>query len=282
MNKMTADMLNDNYCDFFAVMEQALAPEERQFEILKTDNSNGLSFLRFRSCMQSFTKRNRNARLWPARFMKPMMQTKEILELLRAGGVPGENGHPVPDTGAVTMERILTINPNNLSHIVKQYDWEGDNKVFAIVETLDEGPGSPGYKFMRNILQGIKPAFSTRSIVPQRKNPDGTIDVTGIGRFVCHDRVFVPSHDDAYIDESIPIKNIITKSKFEACMESYVSFVVEKSDKVNIITDGLGAAMESATMDRNGMLSVPIEGGRALLYPENKYRKEFKDFIKTL
>lgn len=282
MEKSTITMTADNYLDFYAVMEQALTPDEQKFEILKMVEKNGLSFLRFRACLQTYGTRNRNARLWPGKFMKQMRNTPEINEMLRAGGVPGENGHPVPTTGEVTMERILTIDPNNISHIVKAYEWEGENKVSGIVETLDEGPGSPGFKFMRNMLQGIKPAFSTRSIVPQRKNPDGTIDVTGIGRFVCDDRVFLPSHKEAYLDESVPVKNIITQSKFETVMESYTGFIIDRSEKVKTITDGLSPALESASLDKNGMLMVPIEGGRIFLYPETKYRNEFKDYIKGL
>jgi hypothetical protein len=275
-------MLDDKFSDFCIVVEQA-SPNEK-IEILDMkDNPNGLSYLRFRACLQSFIKRNRNNRLWQSGYMKIMMSTPEIRELLNAGGVPGENGHPIPAVGQVTMERILTIDPNNLAHITKEYQWErDDSKVYGIIETLDEGPGSAGYKFMKNILQGMDPSFSTRSIIPQRKNRDGTIDVTGVGRFVTHDRVILPSHEDAYIDKSIPVQNIVSKSKFETVMESYVSFVVDKSDKVNRIIDTMSPAVESATIDKTGMVSVPTKSGIALIYPESKYRNELKDFMKSL
>lgn len=279
---MNNNALNDKFNDFFVVIEQT-SPRDQKIEILDMKDGNGLSYLKFRACLQSFTKRNRNGRLWQSGYMKKMMTTREIQELLAAGGVPGENGHPVPDSGEVTVERILTINPNNLSHLIKSYEWErDDSRVYGIIETLDEGPGSAGYKFMKNILQGMIPSFSARSIVPQRKNPDGTIDVTGVGRYVTSDRVILPSHDDAYLDKAVPIKNIITKSKFETVMESFVSYVVDKSDKVNRIVDGLDPAMESVTMDKTGMMSIKTNIGTALIFPESKYRNELKDFMKSL
>jgi hypothetical protein len=274
-------MLDDKFSDFFIVVEQT-SPGDK-IEILKMEEVNGLSYLRFRATLQSFTKRNRNRRLWFSKYMKIMMNAPEVLELVNAGGVPGENGHPVPATGEVTIERILTIDPNNLSHIIKSFEWErDDSKVHGIIETLDEGPGSAGIKFMRNILQGMDPSFSTRSVIPQRKNPDGTIDQTGVGRYVTSDRVILPSHDDAYIDKSIPVKNIITKPKFETVMESFVSFVVNKSDKVNRIIDGMSPVIESAYIDKTGMLSIPTPSGNALIFPETKYRNDLKDFMKSL
>lgn len=288
MDQAFGTYLEDNYNDYFVVIESDIPEEYKKLEILDDVKKNGLNFLRFRSTLQTFGKRNRNTRLWPGgkgqeNYMKKMMSTKEVNELFKnCGGVPGENGHPVPATGQVTVERILTIDPNNLSHIVKQFIWNSDDsQVDGIVETLDEGEGTPGNKFMKNILQGLGASFSVRSVVPQRKNPNGTIDVTGIGRYVCHDRVFVPSHEEAYMDKSIPIKNIVTKSKFETVMESFTSFVVDHSEKTKHILNGMEPVMESITMNPlTGMITAPVDGGKILLYPEAKYRNELADFYK--
>lgn len=274
---------DDNYDDFTIVIESATEPQKPEI-IHEEKGSNGdLSFLRFKARLQSFTKRNRNRRLWLAKFTRPMFEAKEVKELLAAGGVPGESGHPVPDTGQPTIERILTIDPLRVSHVIREYQWPTDTLVDGIVETADEGPGTPGYRFMRNIMQGFPVSFSTRSIIPQVKNPDGTIDQTGIGRYVTSDRVYLPGHDDAYIDKSFPVKNICKKSTFETMMESFVSFTVEKSDRVNRIVDGMDPVMEQASIDRNGVFTIPIRGiGSVIVAPENKYRKEFADFMGTL
>jgi hypothetical protein len=94
--------------------------------------------------------------------------------------------------------------------------------------------------------------------------------------------VFLPSHKEAYIDKSIPVKNVCNANKFETVMESYVSFVADRSDKINKIVDGMQPAMESASMDKNGMMSIPTSEGIVCAYPELKYRREFADIMKNL
>ena len=65
-------------------------------------------------------------------------------------------------------------------------------------------------------------------------------------------------------------------------MESFVSYVFERSDKVKCIVDTMHPALESATMDKNGMVSVKTDYGTAMIYPENKYRQEFADAMKSM
>ena len=123
MNKFTVD----NYLDYSVVIESNTEPNQG-FEILKDGKTkDGLNFLRFKSCLQTFGNRNRNRRLWLSRWMRPMINAPEVQELIREGGVPGEAGHPVPPSGPVTMERILTIDPNNISHVIKEFNWVTDN-----------------------------------------------------------------------------------------------------------------------------------------------------------
>ena len=278
---MDNKFMRDNYLDYSIVIESQTEPNTG-FEIIKEGiTKDGLSYLRFKSCLQTFGARNRNRRLWLSKWMRPMIAAPEVQELIRNGGVPGEAGHPVPATDDVTMERVLTIDPNNISHVIKEFIWVDDNRMDGIIETIDDGNG-PGDKFKRNIIQGLPVSFSTRSIIPQRKNADGTIDQTGPGRYVTSDRVFIPSHKEAYIDKSIPVKNVCQQNHFETVMESFVSYVVDKSDKVNRIVDGMAPAMESATMSKNGIVTIPTAEGIVGIYPESKYRREFADIMKSL
>lgn len=270
----------ENFSDFFAVCESAVEPNYG-FEIIKEEKRNGVNFLRFRTCLQTFDGRNRNRRLWISRFMQIMLKAKEVLELLREGGVPGENGHPIPTTGKVTVERILTIDPNKVSHIIKSFEWPSENKLYGIVETADDGNG-PGDKFRRNILQGFPVSFSTRSLIPQRKNPDGSIDQLGPGRYVTSDRVYVPSHEHAYIDKSVPVKEICKQSTFETVMESFASFTYNHSDKIQNITDGMNIALESATMTQEGLFTMKTNQGQIFISPETKHRQDFLDALQSV
>ena len=276
------NIYNDNYLDYYVVMEQT-SPESNKIQMIDDGSKNGLNFLRFSTCLQSFNGLNRNRRMWKADQVRQMANDRPVQELIEKGSFVGEAGHPVPMDGKVTLERILTIDPLRCSHRIISLSWPKPNEIHGVIETLDEGPGSPGDRFKRNIMQGIIPAFSLRSLVPQRKEADGSTTVIGPGRMITYDRVYLPSHQEAYMDVEIPVKQIITKPKFETVMESYCSFVTSHSDKVRRIVDDLEPAMESACIDeKSNMISIPTTEGRIFVAPEIKYRKEiqgiFNDF----
>lgn len=270
-----------NYFDYYIVMEET-TPAESKIEILSDKGSSGnLNFLRFTSVMQTFNGRNRNRRLWRSRFVKDMLASSECQEMLRKGW-PGENGHPILQFKAEpSLERILTIDPNNISHKMCSFEWVGDTVLKAVIETLDDIDG-PGAKFARHIMQGLEPAFSCRAVVPQRKNPDGSSDVIGSGRLVTYDRIFLPSHKEAYRDIDVPVKNVVKKPQFDVLMESAISFTLSKSDKVNYIIDNFDPVLESTSFDINGTLSMKTGEGTVIINPEKKIRDEIKDFMKTL
>lgn len=268
------NMYDDNFLDFYVVLEQT-SPENNKIEMIDDGSRNGLNYLRFSTCLQSFKGLNRNRRLWKAEQVRQMANDRPVQELIEKGSFVGEAGHPVPMDGKVTIERILTIDPLRCSHRIVSLSWPKNDELHGVVETLDEGPGSPGDRLRRNLLQGVIPAFSLRSLVPQRKEADGSTTVTGPGRLVTYDRVYLPSHAEAYMDVEIPVKQIITKPKFETVMESYCDFVTAHSDKVRRVVDDLEPAMEAASIDeKTNMLSIPTAEGRIFVAPEAKYRKE--------
>ena len=277
------------YYDFYAVVESSLDPEirEKSFEITgEGKRTNGeLSFLRYKGCMMTVGKRNRNRRLWTKQILDIMMTAPHIVEQLRhAGGLPGENGHPIPPTGQVTMERLVTIDPNNLAILMKDWWWEGD-KLMATVETLDQGEGTPGNRLMLNMMQGIIPAHSARTLVPQKRNADGTIDVTGPGRMVCFDRVHGPSCEEAYMDISVPVTNIVKKTEFDTAMENFTAYVYEHSENVKRVLDNLQPAMESAVITPDGYFSADTkENGRVFIPVKRNVniRADIADFMRGL
>lgn len=287
---------------FYAVMEQT-TPEGAKAEIVhEGKGSNGeLNFLRFRQVLQSFGHRNRNKRLWLASHIRDSLLNPWVQQHLKdKGGLPGENGHPIsPIADAkISMERLVTIDPNNICLLLKDYEFQGEDLLFGTIETIDDGNG-PGNRLMRNILQGMEPAVSCRSLVPQKKNPDGTTDVVGPGRLICYDRVFVPSHEEAFRDESVPISNVVKENNLKAAYESmitdsdFTNWAVEVSDSAKYILDGLTPALESAAIDvKSEMISVglntkPDEDGfrmsRAFIpYRNNrKVMNAVRDFMKS-
>lgn len=271
--------------DFCVLMESVSEPfieiiEDRHD---KSKTSDSVTFLRFRSKMQSFGKRTLNGRSWPVNIVRQMMNAPIPTRMLtQKGGIPGEAGHPVPSTGKVTVERIMTIDPERINFIAKKYEWDGDKAVYGILETIDDGPSGPGRKLRNRILQGIMPSFSVRCLVPQRKNMDGTIDVVGMGTFVCHDNVIIDACEDCFMTQGVPIQKITKNTELEYATESYSNLLMECSEKTCRILDGLYPAMESATIDSNGTFSVKTEKmGHIFLNPELKYRREYKDILNS-
>lgn len=275
-----------NYYDFYAVMESDVdsSTMRNSFEILNEGKIGGnIEFFRYKACLMSVGKRNRNKRLWQKQHIDVMMNAPHIVEQFKfAGGLPGENGHPIPATGPVTMERIVTIDPNNLAILIKDWWWEG-NKMMGTVETLNEGPGTPGFRLMRDMMQGIIPAHSARTLVPQRRNPDGSIDVTAPGRFVTVDRVHGPSCEEAYRDVSIPVKNIVKKAEFDSAMENFTSYVLEHSEAAKRVIDDMRPAMETASITKDGMFTVATESSGQVFVPvERNLRADIADFMRNL
>jgi hypothetical protein len=270
-------MLPDKKYEYYAVMEES-TPADAKAEILDEHTSNGeVSYLRFRQCLQSFGQRNRNKRLWQASHIRESLKHPWVVQHLeQKGGLPGENGHPSADTGELSMERLCKIDPNNICLLLKSYSFENNDRLlFGVVETIDDGNG-PGNKLMRNIMQGIQPAVSCRTLVPQKKNPDGTIDVMGPGRLICYDRVFTPSHEEAFIDMSAgftAVKSSLPKNTtmvrestaLECALKDLKDYALNKSDTTRFILDGLDVCMEGTFIDKNEFLSVPTNEGHIFI-----------------
>lgn len=275
------------YYDFYAVMESDVTTEEMQksFQVVQEPNKmgDGIEFFRYKACLMTVGTRNRNRRLWTKQFVDIMMNAPHIVEQFKfAGGLPGENGHPIPPSGQVTMDRIVTIDPNNLAILIKDWWWEG-NKMMGTVDTLNEGPGSPGYRLMRDMMQGVIPAHSARTLVPQRKNPDGSIDVIAPGRFVTVDRVHGPSCAEAYRDVSVPVKDIVKKAEFEHAMENFTDYILEKSEAAKNVIDTLRPAMETASITSDGLFTVATESDDRIFVPvERNLRRDIADYMRNL
>ena len=274
--------MNNSYIDYSVVIEQT-SPEDNEVKILETHNSKGLNYLRFETILQAFVEeRNRNRRKWVPKYVKEAINGVEFMELINNGGLPGENGHPVPKTGQVTLERIATIDPNNISHVIKKaWFTDGDRILRGVIETVDDDNG-PGRKFMKNILQGLPTSFSNRAIIPQRKNVDGTIDQTGVGRIITFDRVFLPSHKEAYRDINIPIVNVIKSPEDMKIATECCSYIIDKSSNVRNVLDNMDPALESAYIDKKGRFNVKTDDGLAIIPIEQKLVREISSYMMNL
>ena len=288
-------MANTKSFQYYAVIEEAPRGDEQKFEIIgdpKSENSES-NYIEWRQCLLSFGNYNRNGRKWVANhFRQTLMHPWFRQQLYEKGGVPGEAGHPIIQTqGAkLSMERLLTIDPDNMCLVLKSIEWDGENACYGVLQTLDDGNG-PGDKFRRSILQGLIPSVSVRSIVPQAKTPDGHIDVVGPGRVICWDRVIYPSDPTAFADcsKSFEITNKKV-NKLSGASESSVSIgisldeiagdIYNLSDNCKYVLDGLEPAMESATIDSSGLFSVGTANGHVFIPLEDSLRRDINHLMR--
>lgn len=281
---------------FYMVMEET-TPADAKCEILSEGKIGGeLQYLRFRQCLQSFGKRNRNRRLWKSIFVRTSMNHPWVQQQMKKGGLPGESGHPTTATGQISMERYVQIDPERVCLYLKDFDFDGDTLMFGTIETAADGNG-PGHKFMLSILQGIEPAVSCRSLVPQKKNPDGSTDVTGPGRIICYDRVYCPSHEEAFRDvkSDVQVGDLTNESHVNIAKESVdseilitdkalVAQIYDSSDNAKFILDNMAPAMENAFLGiskRGAMFTVDTDEGRVYIpmHDEKHVMSKIKDFM---
>lgn len=273
---------------FWVVMEKT-SPDYKISQVETVQNGQGVSFLRFKAVLQTFDgKRNRNRRLWNGNMVKEALQADVIQEMLKAGGVPGEAGHPVPDSGEVSVERIATINPNNVSHFFKSFAWEkGNTLLTAIVETACDANG-PGEKLKLRTLQGIVPAFSSRALIPQRMNKDGTIDQTGVGRWITADNVYGPSHAGAYADASFPLTEVTRNTKdLKFAVEACLGYSLETDKALEAIMEAYDIdpfnGKTSIAMDSFYNYNVKTEDGTSIIVPiRQNIKNDVKSYLRNL
>lgn len=269
----------NKYVDYYMVCEQT-SPLDNKIEIIGERHDDKLSYLRFSTILQTFANRNRNQRLWFSKFVKLALVSKEWNEMLSKGGMPGECGHPIPDTEKATIERISTIDPFKVSHVIKSYTWENNDTILkGIIETVDDING-PGERLRRNVLQGLPISFSNRSLIPQRKNVDGTVDQIGVGRTVTFDRVYVPGHEEAYLDKSIQLIDILKQPKdLQYALESCLLYSLDESSSLDFVLDGLDVVTESMSVDKNGIFRAKTDQGTIILPLEKNIRTDIKKFM---
>ena len=180
----------------YIIMESAMEPMKPK--IIETVNDPNMFFVRFQTCLQSFDCFNRNKRNYNLRPMMEAVKADHIQELLYEGTWCGENGHPDSND----IKRILSIDMTKICHRIIDLEFRG-NLLYGTIETLNDDAW--GKQFTKHILQGLHPSFSLRALAAITKLGDGRGIIKTKPHIVTYDRVILPSHREAYMDNSKPI-----------------------------------------------------------------------------
>lgn len=197
----------------YIVMESAMEPMKPK--IIETVNEPNMFYVRFRTCLQSFDCFNRNKRNYNLRPMMEAVKADHIQELLYKGTWCGENGHP----DSTDIKRILSIDMTKICHRIIDLEFQG-NLVYGTIETLNDDAW--GKQFTKHILQGLHPSFSLRALAAITKLGDGRGIIKTKPHIVTYDRVILPSHREAYMDNSKPITLVQSATESATIQESYI------------------------------------------------------------
>jgi hypothetical protein len=171
-------------------------------------NKNGMTYVIFETVFQSFGVKNRNKRIYDGDAVMASWNAPHIQELVRKKSFVSEYGHPLDQS----MSRITQIDPTRICGRINSY-YRSGNLLKGEFETFDDG--ACGTMLTRRILQGLEPAFSVRMLAKLTRTKDGTMLMNQPGHLVTADCVILPSHMEAYRDESKSI-NIVNKAITES------------------------------------------------------------------
>lgn len=171
-------------------------------------SKNGMTYVIFETVFQSFGIKNRNKRIYDGDAVMASWNAPHIQELVRKKSFVSEYGHPLDQS----MHRVTQIDPARICGRINSY-YRSGNLLKGEFETFDDG--ACGTMLTRRILQGLEPAFSVRMLAKLSRTKDGTMLMNQPGHLVTADCVILPSHMEAYRDESKPM-NVINKAITES------------------------------------------------------------------
>lgn len=174
------------------------------------------------ACLQEAEEENRNGRSYLTEDLTREQQCKRTKELLAAGYMLGEAGHPT-DTSIIRQQ---TIAPDNTAVRYLEFWMNGPKWMTKYQGTYND----LGEAVDCDLRHGYRPAFSMRAL-GSLENINGRNVVRDL-KYITHDFVIYPSHPGAYttrvLGESANMSDTIQESAF--CKE------FEAKEKAKIAT----------------------------------------------
>lgn len=269
----------------YVLMEEMSEPV--QIRNVKECSKNGLLYLIFDTILQSFEVKNRNKRTYIGDAVMESLAAPHVQELIKKGSFVSEYGHPL----VKDMSRVTQIDPARVCGRVNSYYRTG-NLLKGEFETFDDG--GLGTMLTRRILQGLEPAHSLRAVAKLSKDRNGNDIMNSRAHIIAYDTVILPSHAEAYRDESKDIRVVnqpivATESTEFGSHEEYAfvvnesmltDFVMEESKNVKLIKNICEVIPETIKLTPD-LKHIILKEGTETYYvdTEDKIKHDIRNFL---
>lgn len=244
------------------------------------------------ACLQEAEEENRNGRCYLTEDLTREQQCRRTKELLEAGYMLGEAGHPT-DTSIIRQQ---TIAPDNTAVRYLKFWMEGPKWMAHYQGTYN----ALGEAVDKDLRHGFKPAFSMRAL-GSLENINGRNVVRDL-KYITHDFVIFPSHPGAYttglVTESATSKD---DSKFNAIFEASVkkglytrkssvtpiyndqvlSYIKSESANIKSALEQFDVFYESMALNGNTVTMRTKDGDTFVVNLEQYIQNEIFDFCST-
>lgn len=208
--------------------------------------------------LQTADERNRNGRYYAEEELFPQLTAPRTLELLRAGYLRAEMGHPLSKD---LQRQSMIDDTKTCARFLKL--WTVGKDIWA---TFTATNNVNGEAFNADLAEGCLPAWSLRAL--------GTIDKTRRGmevrnlRLITWDQVIYPSHPGAYTQRIISESTIMNESTSIDISEkndivgeamiipitdnNIISFIQSESSNLKFVRECFDFAYDSISVNENG------------------------------
>lgn len=240
----------------YIICESAI-PGFTETNIVKEENGKVIG----EGIIQTANEKNRNGRFYSSEELFPQLVAPRTLELLEAGYLRAEMGHPLSDE----LVRQQTIDDTRTCAQFLKLWTEGDN-VWARFRGTNNAFGE---SFDKDLRDGCKPAWSLRAL--------GTIQQTARGaevkklRIITWDQVIYPSHPHAYtqrlVTEGVNLQENSSLYVNEGRIipitnQSVIDYIKSESANLKLLNDYIGGLYKNVKIDSDkSVVTLTAESG---------------------
>ena len=248
----------------YIICESAIAGMT-ETNIIKEENGRVIA----EGILQTANEKNRNGRYYSREELFPQLRAPRTLELLEAGYLRAELGHPLSNE----LVRQQTIDDSRTCAQFLKLWTDGDN-VWGRFRGTNNAFGEA---FNKDLLDGCKPAWSLRAL--------GTLVNTANGaevrklKIITWDQVIYPSHPAAYtqrlVTESAGFDNDMVAQEariIPVTNEKVIRYIQSESANFKYIKENFDFMYDSITLNEAGdKVQLTCKNGDILVVRLEKY-----------